>query len=92
MSAGDAKDILADISATSPLPASTEPGTPAAGGSSRIVKVCTAIHTSTYSYLQLFLSVQEPRKLKKLENVGGRRPSGMTREVYALLYTDNKDQ
>ena len=32
--------------------------------------------------------LQEPRKLKKLEHATGRRPTGMNREVYALLYSD----
>ena len=34
---------------------------------------------------------QEPKKLRKLDSVV-KRPTGMNREVYALLYSDNKDR
>ena len=33
---------------------------------------------------------QEPKKFKKTEQMM-KRPTGMNREVYALLYSDNKD-
>ena len=35
--------------------------------------------------------VQEPKRLKRLDaRMRVRRPSGMNREVYALLYSDSK--
>lgn len=36
------------------------------------------------------IRVQEPKKMKKTEPMM-KRPTGMNREVYALLYSDNKD-
>ena len=39
---------------------------------------------------QVLICIQEPKKMKKTESMM-KRPSGMNREVYALLYSDSKD-
>ena len=47
----------------------------------------------SFSYVGIpfsLCSLQEPKKLKKLESQ--KRPSGMNREVYALLYADRSDK